>query len=59
MDDDLEALKPAQRPAEFERWNLEDLEDYKARLLAEVEKIDAAMVGKTSVRDLADQLFKS
>ena len=59
MEDELDALKPKQRPAEFERWNLEDLEAYKARLQAEIEKIDMVISGKSSVRDLADQLFKS
>ena len=59
MEDELDALKPKQRPAEFERWNLEDLEAYKACLQAEIEKIDTVISGKSSVRDLADQLFKS
>ena len=59
MEDELDALKPKQRPAEFERWNLEDLEAYKARLQAEIEKIDTVISDKSSVRDLADQLFKS
>ena len=59
MEDELDALKPKQRPAEFERWNLEDSEAYKARLQAEIEKIDTVISGKSSVRDLADQLFKS
>lgn len=59
MEDELDALKPKQRPTEFERWNLEDLEAYKARLQAEIEKIDTVISGKSSVRDLANQLFKS
>lgn len=59
MEDEFDALKPSQRPAEFERWNVEDLEAYKKRLLAEIEKIDTVLSGKSSVKDLADQLFKS
>ncbi len=59
MEDEFDALKPSQRPAEFERWNVEDLKAYKARLEAEIEKIDTVISGKSSVRDLADQLFKS
>lgn len=59
MEDELDALKPSQRPAEFERWNVEDLKAYKSRLEAEVEKIDAVIKGKSSVHDLANQLFKS
>ena len=59
MEDEVDALKPSQRPAEFERWNVEDLEAYKKRLLAEIEKIDTVLSGKSSVKDLADQLFKS
>jgi uncharacterized small protein (DUF1192 family) len=59
MDDDLEALKPGQQPDEFERWNIEDLEAYKARLQAEIDAIDAVISGKSSVRDLAENLFKS
>jgi uncharacterized small protein (DUF1192 family) len=59
MNDDLEALKPGQQPAEFERWNIEDLEAYKARLKAEIDAIDAVINGKSSVRDLAENLFKS
>ena len=59
MEDELDALKPTERPAEFERWNVEDLKAYKDRLEAEIEKIDTVISGKSSVRDLADQLFKS
>ena len=59
MEDEVDGLKPSNRPAEFERWNVEDLEAYKTRLKAEIEKIDAVLKGKSSVRDLADQLFKS
>ena len=59
MDDDLEALKPAHAPHELERWNLEDLEAYKAKLLAEADRIDTVIKGKSSVRSAAENLFKS
>lgn len=58
-DDELDRLRPAHFSPEFERWNVEDLHEYKTRLQAEIEKIDQVLNGKSSVRDLADQLFKS
>lgn len=59
MDDDLEALKPAGHSPELARWNLEDLTEYKARLEAEITRIEAAIASKSSVQDLAAGLFKS
>ena len=63
MEDEFERLKPAGkptgRPAEMERWNVEDLQDYKMRLKAEIDRIDAILAGKQSVRSAADALFKA
>ena len=58
MEDELEKLKPAGRPAEMERWNVEDLKAYRDRLAAEIGRIDAALSGKDDVRTAADGLFK-
>lgn len=59
MDEDLEALKPATPQTELERWNLEDLEEYKARLLSEANRVDAVIKSKSSVFSEAENLFKS
>jgi len=59
MDDELDAMKPAHAPQELHRWNLEDLEAYKARLMAEIDRIDDVIEGKSSVRTAAENLFKS
>ena len=58
MEDELESLKPAGRPAEMERWNVEDLKAYRDRLGAEIERVDGLLSGKDSVRAAADGLFK-
>lgn len=58
MDEELENLKPSGRPAEMERWNVEDLKSYRARLADEIARIDAALEGKQSVRSAAEDLFK-
>lgn len=58
MEDELENLKPTGRPAEMERWNVEDLRAYRDRLGAEIERIDAVLSGKDTVRAAADDLFK-
>ncbi|MCE2516558.1 MAG: DUF1192 domain-containing protein [Alphaproteobacteria bacterium] len=59
MDDELEPLKQGLNTAEMERWNIGDLEAYKARLQAEIERIDSAIAGKSSVQSMAENLFKS
>jgi len=59
MDDEFEAFKPAHPPGELERWNIEDLNAYKTRLLGEVRRIDAVLEGKGDVRSAAENLFKS
>lgn len=57
MEDEINNLKPASRPPEMERWNVEDLEAYKQRLLDEISRIDSILEGKDSVRSAADALF--
>lgn len=57
MEDEFETMKPASRPAEMERWNVEDLKAYKHRLQEEIGRIDAILEGKDSVRSAADALF--
>ena len=59
MEDEFETLKPVERPAEMERWNAEDLREYKTRLLAEIERIEAILEGKDSMRSEADALFRA
>ena len=59
MEDEFDMLKPAGRPAEMERWNVEDLQEYKDRLKAEIDRIDGILSGKQSVRSAADALFKT
>ena len=58
VEDELESLKPAGRPAEMERWNVEDLKAYRDRLSAEIGKIEEILSGKDSVKSEADGLFK-
>ena len=58
VEDELESLKPAGRPTEMERWNVEDLKAYRDRLGSEIERIDALLSGKDSVRSAADDLFR-
>ena len=58
MEDELDAMKPAAVPKELQRWNIEDLETYKARLLDEVARIDSVIADKSSVMSEADDLFK-
>jgi uncharacterized small protein (DUF1192 family) len=59
MDDEFEAFKPAHPPGELERWNIEDLNAYKTRLLEEISLIDAVLDSKGDVRSAAENLFKS
>ena len=59
MDEELETMKPQAAPNELERWNLEDLEAYKAKLLHEITRIDAVINSKSSVFSEAENLFKS
>ena len=57
MDQELDAMKPAGMPAEMERWNVEDLQDYIDRMRAEITRVEAIIAGKDSVNAAADALF--
>ena len=57
MDEELDAIKPAGMPAEMERWNVEDLQDYIDRLRAEITRVEAIIAGKDSVNAAAAALF--
>ena len=57
MDEELDAMKPAGMPAEMERWNVEDLQDYIDRMRAEITRVEAIIAGKDSVNAAAAALF--
>ena len=57
MDEELDAMKPARMPAEMERWNVEDLQDYIDRMRAEITRVEAIIAGKDSVNAAAAALF--
>ena len=57
MDEELDAMKSAGMPAEMERWNVEDLQDYIDRMRAEITRVEAIIAGKDSVNAAAAALF--
>ena len=57
MDEELDAMNPAGMPAEMERWNVEDLQDYIDRMRAEITRVEAIIAGKDSVNAAAAALF--
>ena len=57
MDEELDAMKPAGMPAEMERWNVEDLQNYIDRMRAEITRVEAIIAGKDSVNAAAAALF--
>ena len=57
MDEELDIMKPAGMPAEMERWNVEDLQDYIDRMRAEITRVEAVIAGKDSVNAAAAALF--
>ena len=57
VDDELEAMKPVAASAEMERWNIEDLESYIARMRAEIARVEAIIQSKGSVNKAAEALF--
>ena len=59
MDDELNALKPTYAPESFNKWNVKDLNDYKEKLKAEIDRIDEALATKQGVSAQAEALFKS
>lgn len=57
IDDELDAMKTAGMPAEMERWNVEDLQDYIDRMRAEIARVEAIIAGKDTVNAAAAALF--
>ena len=57
IDDELDAMKPAGMPAEMERWNVEDLQDYIDKMRAEIARVEAIIAGKDTVSAAAAALF--
>ena len=57
MDEEHDAMKPAGMPAEMERWNVEDLQDYIDRMRAEITRVEAIIASKDSVNAAAAALF--
>ncbi|MGC6536851.1 MAG: DUF1192 domain-containing protein [Candidatus Puniceispirillaceae bacterium] len=58
-DDEFEALRPRQLPADLQSWNIEDLQAYINRLEAEIALVKAKMAEKESVGNAAAALFKN
>ena len=60
MDDDhLSHMQGGGTPPDLQSWNLEDLEDYIARLKNEITRVEAKMAEKKAVSSAAASLFKS
>lgn len=57
MDDELEAIKKGGLDPEMERWNIEDLQDYVARMKAEIDRVERIIRSKDSVNAAAAALF--
>ena len=57
IDEELDAMKPAGMPAEMERWNVEDLQDYIDRMRAKITRVEAIIASKDSVNAAAAALF--
>lgn len=57
MDDELERVKPNGLGPEMERWNIEDLQEYVARMKAEIAKVEGIIASKGAVNDAAAALF--
>ena len=58
-DDEFAPLRQGHVPADLQSWNLEDLQDYIARLKAEIVRCEAKIQEKKAVGDAAASLFKS
>ena len=57
--EDFEDLKPIKKNIEFNRWNLNDLENYKKKLKDEVLKIQKIIDSKKNLSNSVSDLFKS
>ena len=58
-EDELDALRAGQIPADLQSWNIEDLQAYIERLKAEIARAEAKIKDKKAVGDAAASLFKS
>jgi len=58
MDEEESPRRPIEQPGDLDRWSVEELEAYIARLEAEIERARAAIEAKQSVRGAAEALFK-
>jgi uncharacterized small protein (DUF1192 family) len=56
--EDLEPQNEAVKPKDLSRWNIEDLEEYIARMRAEIDRAQAMITSKQGVNSAADALFK-
>ena len=59
---DLEDLEPRKQPAkprDLTTLSVEELEDYIARMEAEIARVRAAIAAKRTQRSAADSFFKS
>lgn len=57
MEEELEKLKPAGLPADKQSWNIEDLQNYIARMEAEIFHAKALIADKSEISAAADALF--
>ncbi len=57
IDDDLPLRRKA-APPDLSTWSVEELEDYVRRLGAEIERAQAAIESRRSVRGAAEALFR-
>ena len=58
MEDEFDALRPSYVPKSFYNWNVEDLNDYREQLKAEIIRIDEILAKKQDVNAQAEALFK-
>ena len=57
MDNELDRLKPAELPADMQRWNIEDLQAYAAAMRAEITHVESIIIEKNKVQLAANALF--
>lgn len=56
--EDLEPKNQVVKPKDLSGWNIEDLEEYVERMLAEIDRARAMIESKRNVSSAADALFK-
>ena len=57
--EELEPKGPAKGPKPLDRLSAGDLEEYRARLVGEIARVDAEMERRRGQRAAAESLFKS